>query len=1073
MADETAQRQAILDFELKATQALKDAATLQARLKELRDEQKALDTTTEEGRQEYQRYAAEIKVAGAQLRSAQTQIANTMKAQSAMSGEVEKQRAKLAALTAEWTRLNKEDADYVAKDAALQKAIAETTAALKTAEEAHGDNRRSVGDYEKATASLRSELRSLTEQLVQMSAAGQTGSEEFNALLLRAQQLKDAQTDVNAAMAKGADDTEKNLNVLGQAVSGVIAAYGLYQSAAAAMGVDNKELEQTIIKLQVAYTALQAAEKIQIAIQKESAIYIAAENLLRKIGLDRVKAQSAAETALNVIRGKGNIITKAGAAVTWLWNAALAANPVVLLVAGVAALVAGLTALFKVFDSSARAAKNAEKANADYEAQTKKTDAALKAMSVNQTKAVEEQKIANREKISALRAAHATEEQIAKAEFENATKVRDLEIQSADDRIAKNKALLESASKNLLAQEALLGTLRVGSKRYKEQADKVLELKNAYNDLVSAYNSDVFSKKNLVQDQADAEIDYQKQVADATYNRLLKSLDQQKSFNESRIKAEAGYQSEDFAIRQQYAKRLQDLATKNELEQLTLSRKYGKITEAEYQAQLSMLTNTMQEFANSQAQEANAYYAAQREGILSMFDQTAQEQIDKVNEKYAKALKQLNKQGENAPDASAYAGGTDNEDYQKAQAKYEDFLFRRAELEYRLEQQKQEEIADIEENSLRRRAEKIEKVIAREYDEDLRKYQNNERKKTEITIEQLEAQKKAKEKEGLDTYDEDAALLESRRQLNQMDLDADLLAAGENARAKYEARKAYLDKEMALATGNAGRQLELNAEMLTNEQEYMQARTEAAQKWADTSMQLMSGVNDLFNALDEAKLQKAQEDYDKQSEMLKEQLDNGYITQEEYDKKQQDLDKNLEKEQKKIARQQAIREKAMSMFQIAINTATGIMKAVAASPLTGGLPWSAIVGAMGAVQLATVAAQPLPKAARGRKIKGKSHAQGGELVVAEDGEIIMNKRSVAMFEPLLSEISMAGGGIPFSGHIPDGGYTARWATSSTLSKDDMRAAMTDAVKEVKIYAAITDIRREDGNYVTVESRGTI
>lgn len=1073
MAENTTEkRQVILDFDLNAAGALKQAAELDQQLKQLKAEQKALDQTTEEGRLEYQRYNAEIKVTSDQLRTVQTQIANTQKANSASTGEVDKQRAKLAALTAEWRLLKKEDADYEAKNAALQRAMGETTAELKIAEEAHGDNRRSVGDYEKAAASLRSELNELTEQLIQMSAAGETGSEEFNTLLQRAQELKDAQKNVSAALGEGADDTQKSLDILGQSISGVIAAYGLYQSAAAAVGVEDEELEQTIVKLQVAYTALMAVEKAQVAIQKESTTYIAARNLLQKVGINQAKAQAAAEAALNTIRGKGNVITKAGAAVTWLWNAALAANPVVLLVLGVAALVAGLAALFKAFDKSADASKAAAKAQKEYEDQSKKTDLALKELSQNQTKEANELALANKERITALKKRGATAEEIARAEFENAKKVRDMEIKQADERIAKNEALVAAAKKNIAAQEALLGTLREGSKRYKEQEEKIDDLKKSYLDLLSTYESDVNAKKNAAQEQADAEIEYQKQVADATYNRLLKTLDQQKAVNESRIKAEAGYLSTDFSMKQQYAKRVQDLNTQSELQRITLARKYNKITEAEYKAQLAVLNNAMQEFANRQAQEANDYYIAQRKAILSMFDQTAQEQIDEVNKKYEKALEQLKNQTQHAPDASAYAGGTDNADYQKAQKEYEDFLFRQTEIELRLEKQKQKEIAEIQKNSLRERAEEIEKEITEQYDGDLRRYQANERKKTEITIEQLKAQKAAKEKEGLDTYDEDAQLLESQRRLNQMDLDLQLLAAGENARAIYEAKKRYIDEERKLAEGNLGRQAELNAESLANEQEYMNARIAEVEKWANASMQLMSGVNDLFSALDERRLQQVQETYDQESAMLQEKLDKGLISQEVYDQKQKELDEGLEKEQKKIAREQAKREKAMAIFQVILDTSLGIMNAIAASPLTGGLPWSAIVGTMGAIQLATVIAQPLPKAARGRKIKGKSHAQGGEIVEAEDGEIIMNKRSVSMFEPLLSEISVAGGGIPFSSHIPDGGYTARWAQSNSGNIDELREAMSDAVKDLKIYTAITDIRRENGRYTTVESRGT-
>lgn len=1071
MAENTTQRQVILDFDLNAAGALKQAAQLQAELTKLKNDQQDLDMSTEEGRIAYLRYDAQIKATKSELRLLQTQITNTEKANRESTGEIERQQAKLSALTAEWKLLKKEDADYEAKNEALQRAIGETTAELKLAEEAHGDHRRSVGDYEKAAASLRSELNELTEQLIQMSAAGENGSEKFNTILQRAQQLKDAQKNVNTALGEGADETKKDLDIIGQSVNGVINAYSVYNTVLSAAGVKNEELEQIIFKLQIAYVALQAVEKVHLQLQKESTTYLSAQNLLSKVSITQTKAQAAAEAALNTIRGKGNIITKAAAVVTWAWNAALAANPVVLLVVGVAALVAGLAALFKAFDKSAGASKNAAKAQKEYEEQSRATDMALKELSLNQTKEANQLSLENKARITELKKRGATAEEIARVEFENAKKVRDMEVKQADERIAKNAGLVASVKKNIAAQEALLGTLREGTKKYEEQKKKIEELRGTYLDLMATYESDVNAKKNAAQEQADAEIEYQKQVADATYDRLMKTLEQQKAIGESRIKAEAGYLSEDFAMKQHYAKRVQDLNTQSELQRITLSRKYNKITEAEYRAQLAVLNNAMQEFANKQAQEANEYYIAQRKAILSMFDQTAQEQIEEVNKKYEKALEQLKKQTEQAPDASAYEGGTSNADYQKAQKEYEDFLFRMAEIELRLERQKQKEIAEIQKNSLRERAEEIEKKINEQYEGDLKRYQSNERKKTEITIEQLQAQKAAKERAGLNTYDEDAQLLESRRRLNQMDLDSQLLAAGENAKAIYEAKKRYIDEERKLAAGNLDRQAELNAESLKNEQEYTQARIEAVEQWANAAMDAMSSVNDLFAALDERRLQEVQEKYDRESEMLQEQLDRGLISQEVYDKKQKALDQDLEKEQKKIAREQAKREKAMAIFQVIIDTSLAIMNAMSTLPPPVNFAMAAVTGALGAVQLATVIAEPLPKAARGRKIKGKSHAQGGELVVAEDGEIIMNKRSVSMFEPLLSEISVAGGGVPFSSHIPDGGYTARWMQSNSTDVDDLRDAMSDAIKDLKIYTAITDIRREDGRYTTVEERG--
>jgi len=94
-------------------------------------------------------------------------------------------------------------------------------------------------------------------------------------------------------------------------------------------------------------------------------------------------------------------------------------------------------------------------------------------------------------------------------------------------------------------------------------------------------------------------------------------------------------------------------------------------------------------------------------------------------------------------------------------------------------------------------------------------------------------------------------------------------------------------------------------------------------------------------------------------------------------------------------RKQAIADKALAIFDIAINTAIAISKAVAASPLTGGLPFSAIAAALGAVQLAAVIAKPIPKFEKGGLIGGKLHSQGGTMIEAEQGEYMVNRRQTS------------------------------------------------------------------------------
>ncbi|WP_339875190.1 hypothetical protein [Olleya marilimosa] len=122
---------------------------------------------------------------------------------------------------------------------------------------------------------------------------------------------------------------------------------------------------------------------------------------------------------------------------------------------------------------------------------------------------------------------------------------------------------------------------------------------------------------------------------------------------------------------------------------------------------------------------------------------------------------------------------------------------------------------------------------------------------------------------------------------------------------------------------------------------------------------------------------------------------------------------------------------AQANAQIIANTQIANAKSVAASPLTGGFPMVAFNTAQqikgiaannlsAGINIASVLASSAVKAVkfeRGGILNGPSHAQGGiqtpygEL---EGGEAIINKRSTALYAPLLSEINAAGGGKRFA-----------------------------------------------------------
>jgi tape measure domain-containing protein len=106
------------------------------------------------------------------------------------------------------------------------------------------------------------------------------------------------------------------------------------------------------------------------------------------------------------------------------------------------------------------------------------------------------------------------------------------------------------------------------------------------------------------------------------------------------------------------------------------------------------------------------------------------------------------------------------------------------------------------------------------------------------------------------------------------------------------------------------------------------------------------------------------------------------------------LDGEVERRRKKLARDQAIREKALGLISAIVNTA----KAVTAS--LPNIPLAAIVGALGAVQIGLIASQKLPALARGGMTTG--------LTTAIVGDNPSGKEAIIPFERMGEFLNMAG-----------------------------------------------------------------
>ena len=136
----------------------------------------------------------------------------------------------------------------------------------------------------------------------------------------------------------------------------------------------------------------------------------------------------------------------------------------------------------------------------------------------------------------------------------------------------------------------------------------------------------------------------------------------------------------------------------------------------------------------------------------------------------------------------------------------------------------------------------------------------------------------------------------------------------------------------------------------------------------------MNNAFSMFSQLQEnlnaRELSKYTANQQKKKQALLDQLNQGYISQAQYQKEVQRLDEEAETKKKELALKQFKAQKAANMLNIIANTALAVMRAYSdAGPLAGNA-LAAIVGAIGAVQLGIVAAQQPPSYARGGYTKG-------------------------------------------------------------------------------------------------------
>jgi len=208
---------------------------------------------------------------------------------------------------------------------------------------------------------------------------------------------------------------------------------------------------------------------------------------------------------------------------------------------------------------------------------------------------------------------------------------------------------------------------------------------------------------------------------------------------------------------------------------------------------------------------------------------------------------------------------------------------------------------------------------------------------------------------------------------------------------------------------------------------------------------------------------------------------------------QQKIRTEYAKKEKELKEKAFKADKANALVQIAIQTAQAVAKAVAASPLTLGLPFSAIALGIGAVQAGIVASKQMPEFGKGTdnivKIGG-SHASGNDITVVgydkngnsqafgkvEKGEAmpVIPTRLVSSFQNAMlnSKFSTIGRERKFANgtaNILNQNQNNSIAQNNSISVRDLETVL----KNLNISVSVEDITSAQNKQVQVRNKASI
>lgn len=185
----------------------------------------------------------------------------------------------------------------------------------------------------------------------------------------------------------------------------------------------------------------------------------------------------------------------------------------------------------------------------------------------------------------------------------------------------------------------------------------------------------------------------------------------------------------------------------------------------------------------------------------------------------------------------------------------------------------------------------------------------------------------------------------------------------EQKRAEIEAKSADIRKQLSQSTAD---------QILANEQKLRQAMNEIAQQSITFATALVQGqLQQNIDSLN-SQIDAEQAKHDKSIALAGDDAQAKAIIDQQFATKKMELDKKIAQEKRK----QAIAAKVIAVADVIINTARAIVANLAVGPQ--GIPLAIAAGVLGALQLATIVATPIPSFAKGTESSPEGLALVGE-----------------------------------------------------------------------------------------------